>query len=93
MERAREAEMTEHFGQCRNEPATNSTDNTRNDKNKKTLKGEIGELSINILRDGNSSFEPKLVAKHQTRWSGFDDKIISLFQIFTSSSVPVKAIF
>ncbi|MFT2536356.1 transposase, partial [Escherichia coli] len=43
------------------------------------LKGEFGELPIEIPRDRHGSFEPKLVPKHQTRWAGFDDKIISLY--------------
>src|SRR5450830_680083 len=53
--------------------------NTRNGKSRKTLKGEFGELPIEVPRDRHGSFEPKLVTKHQTRWAGFDDKIMSLY--------------
>ena len=53
--------------------------NARNGKSKKTLKGEFGELPIEIPRDRQGSFEPQLIPKHQTRWSGFDDKILSLY--------------
>ena len=52
---------------------------TRNGKSRKTLKGEFGELPIEVPRDRHGSFEPKLVTKHQTRWAGFDDKIMSLY--------------
>lgn len=45
----------------------------------KTLKGAFGELPIEIPRDRHGSFEPQLIPKHQIRWAGFDDKIISLF--------------
>ncbi|SDZ04382.1 putative transposase [Nitrosomonas sp. Nm33] len=62
-----------------NESVINATGNTRNGKSKKTLKGEMGELPIGIPRDRDSSFGPRLIAKHQTRWGGFDDKIISLY--------------
>jgi putative transposase len=57
----------------------NASGNTRNGKSKKTLKGEFGELPIEVPRDRHGSFEPQLIPKHQTRWSGFDDKIISLY--------------
>jgi|GEM_PF-5032889 len=45
----------------------------------KTLKGEFGELPIEVPRDRHGSFEPQLIPKHQTCWNGFDDKIISLY--------------
>ena len=79
VERALEAEMTEHLGHGKNEPVANQAGNTRNGKSKKTLKGEFGELPIEVPRDRNGSFEPQLVPKHQTRWAGFDDKILSLY--------------
>ena len=79
VERALEAEMAEHLGHARNEPVANPTGNTRNGKSKKTLKGEFGELPIEIPRDRHGSFEPQLISKHQTRWTGFDDKILSLY--------------
>jgi len=79
VERALEAEMAEHLGHARNEPVANPAGNTRNGKSKKTLKGEFGELPIDIPRDRHGSFEPQLIPKHQTRWTGFDDKILSLY--------------
>ena len=79
VERALEAEMAEHLGHGKNEPVANPRGNTRNGKSKKTLKGEFGELPIDIPRDRDGSFEPQIVPKHQTRWTGFDDKILSLY--------------
>lgn len=79
VERALDAEMSEHLGHGKNEPVTNLSGNARNGKSKKTLKGEFGELPIEIPRDRQGSFEPQLIPKHQTRWSGFDDKILSLY--------------
>ena len=79
VERALDAEMAEHLGHGKNEPVTNMNGNARNGKSKKTLKGEFGELPIEIPRDRQGSFEPQLIPKHQTRWSGFDDKILSLY--------------
>jgi len=79
VEKALEAEMAEHLGHEKNELVQNAAGNTRNGKSKKTLKGEFGELPIEIPRDRHGTFEPQLVAKHQTRWTGFDDKILSLY--------------
>lgn len=79
VERALEAEMAEHLGHDKNEPVKNSTGNTRNGKSRKTLKGDFGEMPIEIPRDRAGSFEPQLIPKHQTRWTGFDEKIISLY--------------
>ena len=79
IERALAAEMTEHLGHGKHQPVENVTGNTRNGTSKKTLKGEFGELPVEIPRDRHGSFEPQLVSKHQTRWTGFDDKILSLY--------------
>ena len=79
VERALEAEMTEHLGHAKHNPVMNPSGNTRNGKSQKTLKGDFGELPIEIPRDRHGSFEPQIVAKHQSRWTGFDDKIISLY--------------
>ena len=79
VERALEVEMVEHLGHGKNGAVTNPTGNTRNGKSSKTLKGDFGELPIEIPRDRHGSFEPQLIPKHQTRWTGFDDKILSLY--------------
>ena len=79
VEKALDAEMTEHLGHDKNHPIQNSLGNARNGKSKKTLKGDFGELPIDIPRDRQGSFEPQLIPKHQTRWAGFDDKILSLY--------------
>ncbi len=67
VERALEAEMTEHLGHAKNASVANTDGNARNGKSKKTLKGDFGELPIDIPRDRHASFEPQIVPKHQTR--------------------------
>ena len=79
VEKALEAEMADHLGHGKNEPVENAAGNTRDGKSKKTLKGDFGELPIEIPRDRHGTFEPQLIPKHQTRWTGFDDKILSLY--------------
>ena len=79
IERALQAEMTAHLGHGKNESVTNVDSNTRNGYSSKTLKGDFGELPLPLPRDREGSFEPQLVRKNQTRWTGFDDKILSLY--------------
>lgn len=77
IERALSSELTHHLGYEKNAEG-NGTDR-RNGTSSKTLKGEFGEVEIKVPRDREGSFEPKIVAKHQTRWTGFDDKVLSLY--------------
>lgn len=79
VERALQAEMAEHLGHDKHQPVANPAGNTRNGTSRKSLKGDFGELPIEVPRDRHGSFEPQLVPKHQTRWAGFDDKILSLY--------------
>ncbi|MGH8398203.1 MAG: IS256 family transposase [Gammaproteobacteria bacterium] len=79
VERALQAEMTEHLGHDKHQPVENEAGNTRNGRSQKTLKGDFGALPIEIPRDRHGTFEPQLVPKHQTRWTGFDDNILSLY--------------
>jgi putative transposase len=79
LERALDAELTEHLGYEKHDPAGYKSGNSRNGKSKKKLKGDFGEMELETPRDREASFEPKIVAKHQTRWTGFDDKILSMY--------------
>jgi putative transposase len=79
VERALEVEMTDHLGHDKSGAVSNDSANTRNGHSGKTLKGDFGALPIDIPRDRQGTFEPQIIAKHQTRWSGFDEKIISLY--------------
>jgi putative transposase len=79
VERAMHAEMTEHLGYGKHDPEGNNSGNSRNGVSLKTLKGEFGEVEIATPRDRNGEFEPRMVKKNQTRWVGFDDKILSMY--------------
>ena len=79
VEKALDAEMSQHLGHDKHETVINPAGNTRNGKSKKTLKGDFGELPIEVPRDRHSTFEPQIIPKHQTRWTGFDEKILSLY--------------
>ena len=79
LERALEAEMSEHLGYEKHDATGHHQGNPRNGKSRKILKGEFGELELETPRDRQATFEPKIVGKRQTRWTGFDDKIISMY--------------
>jgi putative transposase len=79
VERALQTEMTEHLGYEAHAPEGQSSGNSRNGAGKKTLRTDQGELTVDIPRDRNGTFEPKLVKKHQRSFKGFDDKIMSMY--------------
>jgi len=79
MERALGAELTHHLGYEKHDPAGYNSGNSRNGTSPKTVKGDIGEIVVETPRDRNGSFEPQILQKHQTRFDGFDSKILSMY--------------
>ena len=79
LERAMNAELTHHLGYAKHDPAGYKSGNSRNGTSSKTVKGDFGELEIEVARDRAGTFEPQILPKHQTRFTGFDDKIISMY--------------
>jgi putative transposase len=79
VERCLSAELDYHLTEEKAEADASSPKNRRNGASKKTIKGEFGEAEIGIPRDRNGSFEPQLIEKGQTRFTGFDGKIVSLY--------------
>jgi putative transposase len=81
VERALSAELTHHLGYAKNDPDGHGRDsgNARNGTSRKKLKGDFGQIDIEIPRDREGEFEPQIVGKHQRRFDGFDDKILSMY--------------
>lgn len=80
VERCLDAEIEHHLQEEPAEPVEEgNTRNRRNGHSKKTIKGEFSEAEIAIPRDRIGAFEPVIVAKGQTRFDGFDGKILSLY--------------
>lgn len=79
VEAALGAEMEDHLGYAKHSPEGHHTGNSRNGYSGKTLKGNHGEVAIDVPRDRNGSFEPQLVRKGQTRLTEFDDQILALY--------------
>ena len=83
VEKALEAELTEHLGYEAHGDASGS--NRRNGKGRKTLQSETGQYEIEVPRDRDGSFEPQLVKKRQRRLDGFDDKAPARVNNFETS--------
>lgn len=79
LERALGGELTDHLGYEKHDPTGYGSGNSRNGTTEKTLKGKNGEVKIDVPRDRKGTFEPQIVKKHQTRFDGFDDKILSMY--------------
>ena len=79
IERAMKAELTHQLGYEKNAPEGRGSGNSRNGKSRKKLKGDFGEIEIEVPRDREGQFDPKIVPKHQRRFDGFDDKILSMY--------------
>jgi putative transposase len=81
VERMLAGELNHHLGYAKHDVAGHGSGNSRNGKSPKTLKGEVGEITIEVPRDRNGTFEPQLIEKHQTRFEGFDAKILSMYAL------------
>jgi len=79
LERAMQGELTNHLGYEKHDVSGHRTGNSRNGGMRKKLSGEFGEIEVETPRDRNGSFEPQILKKNQTRWTGFDDKILSMY--------------
>jgi len=77
IETALNVELDEHLGYEKNNEQT--IGNTRNGYSQKTVITDDGQFPIDVPRDRQASFEPKLIRKHQTRFQSMDDKILSLY--------------
>lgn len=78
MNRALEAEMAEHLGYERGDPAGWGSGNNRNGSYPKTVLTDAGGIPIQVPRDRAGSFEPQLIPKGQRRLNGFNDLVIGL---------------
>ncbi len=79
VERALAAELTQHLGYAPGGTPAGEGGNCRNGTSAKTVLGEGGPVEIAVPRDRHSTFEPRLIAKGQRRFAGFDEKIIAMY--------------
>jgi transposase-like protein len=79
LERALGAELSEHLGYEKGDPAGRGSGNSRNGYSEKTILTEDGEVGLAVPRDRNGTFEPLIVPKGERRLEGFDERIVSLY--------------
>src|SRR3954449_3040109 len=79
LRRALGPDLPEHLGYEKGDPAGRGRGNSRNGTSSKTVLTDAGEVELSLPRDRAGTFEPKLIAKGQTHFDGFDDKILSLY--------------
>jgi putative transposase len=79
LERALQAEMADHLGYERGDPAGHGSGNSRNGMSGKSIVTNSGPVRLDVPRDRNGTFEPKIVPKRQRRLGSVDDMILSLY--------------
>lgn len=76
---ALEGELTDHLGYPPGQAPPGGAGNVRNGSTSKTVKTDLGPVDVNTPRDRKGSFEPRLVAKRQTRLAGLDERILDMY--------------
>ncbi len=79
IERAAGAELEQHLGYPPGAEPPEAQPNRRNGTTSKTLRTVDGPLSIELPRDRDASFEPRIVPKHARSFDGFDEQILALY--------------
>lgn len=79
LERGMEAELSDHLGYDKGDPAGRGSGNSRNGTTPKTVGTEVGDVALDQPRDRNSTFASALVPKGARRLGGLEDMIISLY--------------
>jgi putative transposase len=79
LQTALEVEMSDHLGYDKHDFDGRNGQNSRNGSTPKTLRTEIGEVTVQIPRDRQGTFEPAIVPKYQRRIAGFDEAVVSLY--------------
>src|SRR5258705_3482028 len=79
IERALGGELTHHLGYPAGGEKPDATTNHRNGTGSKTVLTDDGPLALAVPRDRDGSFEPRLIGKHERRFTGFDDKVVALY--------------
>lgn len=79
VEQMLEAEMDEHLGYEKYEAQGKNSGNSRNGYNKKTVQTELGETEIQVPRDRNGDFSPKVIEKYQTKTDDLENRVVAMY--------------
>lgn len=79
LERALDEELSDHLGYEKGDPAGRGSGNSRNGITSKRLHTDIGTVDLDVPRDRNGDFDPRIVPKGTSRLKGFNERIIALY--------------
>ena len=79
LERGLQAELSEHLGYDKGAAEASLFANSRNGSTPKTLASQVGQIPLEVPRDREGSFTPRLVPKGSRRLGGLDEMIVSLY--------------
>lgn len=79
LERALDEELTDHLGYERGDREGRGSGNSRNGTSSKTVLTDIGSIELDVARDRNGTFEPRIVPKGARRLRGFNERIVALY--------------
>ena len=79
VERAMNAELSHHLGYEKHAAEGRGSGNNRNGRSRKKIQGDFGAVEIEIPRDRNGTYDPQIIPKHERRFAGFDQKILSMY--------------
>jgi putative transposase len=79
LEKVMSSELTHELGYAKHDKEAVKGKNRRNGTTKKTVRSKHGEIALDIPRDRDGEYEPVMIKKHQRRFDGFDDLILSLY--------------
>lgn len=79
LNRALDAELAEHLGYEKGDPAGRGSGNNRNGATTKRVLTDAGAVEVRVPRDRNGGFKPRIVPKHARRLAGFNEQILSLY--------------
>lgn len=73
-------ELDDKLGYSKYDYRNKATENSRNGYSKKTIKSSAGDIELDIPRDRDGEFEPKLIGKNQTKLDdSIENRIISMY--------------
>lgn len=91
-----EAELEDHLGYERYDNQNKSTSNSRNGYRSKRVKSDFGEVKLNIPRDRNGNFQPRVIQNYENDISGIEDQVIGMYSKGMSTrdiSAHLKSIY
>jgi putative transposase len=79
IEKMVEAELTDHLGYDKHSSSGDNSGNSRNGSYRRNLRTSVGDTPVEVARDRNGEFKPKLLKKYETSSNEIEDKITAMY--------------